>query len=401
MKRRLLPLLILFAACATQPQNGPVKPLSIGDYTGDVGPSPVGVIPSATLHDAQRNEDLNVSIEYPTRGGPFPVIVFSHAYGLTEHDYEPLVSYWVSNGYVVIRPGHADAGVLKEQPRDTLRDIYRQQAPRSRREEGRRRTAPSQQQQQPAPPPAFRPNPMEAIWDKEREPQWRNRVADVKLVLDSLGDLVTRFPELQDKIDRTKIGVAGHSYGAFTAMLIGGVQTFSTPPLQLADPRVKAIIAMSPQGTAENRGLTPQSFATLHIPAMFMTGSEDRGAVQSEDANWRKQAFDDSPAPDKYFVLLLGARGTSFTGSSSAAFTVSPQAGTYPATNPNPMNPTLPQQPAGPGRATPMYITDNNLFQKIKLTSLIFWDAYLKGETPARDLLTQDKMPGGVTLLKK
>src|SRR5437762_777359 len=76
--------------------------MKIGNYSADVGPSPVGVIPSAMLHDAARNKDVEFSIDYPTRGGPFPIIVFSHGYGSSDHAYEPLISYWTGNGYVCI-----------------------------------------------------------------------------------------------------------------------------------------------------------------------------------------------------------------------------------------------------------------------------------------------------------
>ena len=120
---------------------------------------------------------------------------------------------------------------------------------------------------------------MEAIWDQQREPQWRDRVLDVKLVLDSLDEIERQFPELRGKMDHNRIGVGGHSYGAFTAMLISGAQTFSNPPLSLADSRVRAAVVMSPEGTAANRGLTEQSWTDVRIPVMYMTGSLDRGAT--------------------------------------------------------------------------------------------------------------------------
>ncbi|HEY8131904.1 MAG TPA: alpha/beta fold hydrolase, partial [Thermoanaerobaculia bacterium] len=299
MKRLLTPLVIIAAACSSstpnQPATAPVA-LTVGNYSADMGPSPVGVIPAATLHDAQRNKDVEVSIEYPTRGGSFPIIVFSHGYGSSDRGYEPLISYWTSNGYVCIRPSHADAGLLRETPREVR--------PAQPPGQGRRRGAPEQGQII----PMQQNNPMEQIWDREREPQWQNRVADVKLVLDSLDDLERRFPELAGKMDHGKIGVGGHSYGAFTALLIAGMKgTF-------ADPRVRAVLAMSPPGPSADRGITAQSFDTVKVPVMFMTGTNDRGANESEDANWRKQAFDDSPPGDKDFVLIDGARHSSFTG---------------------------------------------------------------------------------------
>src|SRR3989441_1514779 len=119
--KRLVPLLILTAACSSAPTpTAAIAPLKIGNYSADVGPSPVGVIPTTTLHDAQRNKEVEVSIEYPTRGGPFPIIVFSHGYGSSNRAYEPLISYWTSNGYVCIRPAHADAGALRDTTREAM-----------------------------------------------------------------------------------------------------------------------------------------------------------------------------------------------------------------------------------------------------------------------------------------
>src|SRR5438132_1972269 len=270
MKQCLTAVLIL-AACSSS-QNAPTAtapaPTTIGSYNSDAGPSPVGVIPVATLHDGQRNKDLELSIEYPTRGGPFPVIVFSHGYGSSDRGYEPLISYWTSNGYVCIRPSHADAGTA----RDTLREALERRP--SQQPQRQRRMQPSSVQELPR-----ERNTMEAIWDQQREPQWRDRVLDVKLVLDSLDEIERQFPELRGKMDHNRIGVGGHSYGAFTAMLISGARTFSNPPLSLADPRVRAAVVMSPEGTAADRGLTEQSWSDVRIPSMYMNVSLDRGAI--------------------------------------------------------------------------------------------------------------------------
>src|SRR2546430_3244726 len=55
---------------------------------------PICVIPTTLLHDAQRNKDVDISVEYPTRGGPFPVIIVSHTYGMSNRMYETLVANW-------------------------------------------------------------------------------------------------------------------------------------------------------------------------------------------------------------------------------------------------------------------------------------------------------------------
>src|SRR5438046_8489661 len=58
----------------------------------------VGTIPNATLHDKERNKDLAVAMEYPSRGGPYRVIVFSHGYGSAQEGYVALTEYWVGRG---------------------------------------------------------------------------------------------------------------------------------------------------------------------------------------------------------------------------------------------------------------------------------------------------------------
>src|SRR5581483_534723 len=151
--------------------------------------------------------------------------------------YEPLISYWTSNGYVCIRPKHADAGQIPERSRELLATPPPQQRQRRRTPEqhGTATVTPIRQN-----------NPAEQIWDKEREPQWQNRAADVELVINSLDKLERDFPELTGKMDHAKIGVSGHGYGAFTALLVAGMKTFGNPPLSAGDPRVKAIVAFSP-----------------------------------------------------------------------------------------------------------------------------------------------------------
>ncbi|HKO02392.1 MAG TPA: alpha/beta fold hydrolase, partial [Thermoanaerobaculia bacterium] len=311
MKRSasFLAAVVFATACASsapkQPEapSVPTQPIR---YSSESGPSPVGVIPVATLHDAQRNRDLSLDVEYPTRGaGPFPLIIFSHGFGGSSSGYEGLAAYWASYGYIVARPAHADAG--------TLRDVMRDRVEQSRGEsQGRGANRQAQRDERERMQNAMQT--AEAVWQNQREPQWRDRVRDITFIIDSLNDIERRYPELQGKIDHNKIGVGGHSYGAFTAMLVGGAKTFSNPPVTGGDPRVKAIVAMSPQGVATNRGLTAESWRDLRVPAMFMTGTRDYGANESESPDWRRTAYENSPAGDKYFVLIRNAGHMTFTG---------------------------------------------------------------------------------------
>jgi predicted dienelactone hydrolase len=402
-----LAAVLLAFACASNDahqQNAPATFEKSTGYSVQPGKEAVGVVPAATIHDAQRNRDVELSIQYPIKGGPFPVIIFSHAYGASEQSYEQLVSYWTTNGYAVIRPRHADAG----KGPDAMRAIFGEQTnqERERRQQNRRPSKEEIDKATAARDDAER-RMIAHTWETQREPQWRDRVRDVTLILDNLDDLETRFFELKGKFDHSRIGVAGHDLGALTAMLAGGAKTFGNPPLSAGDPRVKAIIAMSPVGVTAALGLNPQSFSDIRVPAMFMTGSEDRGAAQNEDWQWRKTAYANAAAGDKYFVLLQGARHSVFAGTFMPADI--PQTSSIPVRNPE--NPYPPGDPRNPYPDYQMMRTPGGpvnpqigrgSFNDIRLISLAFWDAYLKGEAKGREFL--DKTAGalgGVTIEKR
>jgi predicted dienelactone hydrolase len=404
MRRFSVLVALLFAVgCASGPSTAAPPPAekSTG-YSAQAGSEAVGVIPAAALHDPQRNKDVDLSIEYPIKGGPFPLIIFSHGYGSSEQGYEQLASYWSSHGYVVVRPKHADA----RQPGDAMRAIYgeRTNEDRSRHQRGNARAEAGQVA---AARDESERREMARIWETQREPQWRDRVRDVTLIIDRLDELEQRFPELKGKIDHAKIGVGGHSLGAMTAMLVGGAKTFGNPPLSLADPRVKAIVVMSPQGVTASLGLNPQSFADIHVPAVFMTGTEDRGAAPNEDWQWRKTAFTNAPAGDKYFVLLQGARHSTFAG--TYAPVEIPQTTSIPRqTAPQPYPPGDPRNPnpiydtPQPSRSPTNPQVGRGLFNEIRVIALRFWDAYLKGDAKGREFLDKTAPTlGGVTIEKK
>ncbi|HLJ75714.1 MAG TPA: hypothetical protein VKU62_14065, partial [Thermoanaerobaculia bacterium] len=264
------------------------------------------------------------------------------------------------------------AGQIKETPQDVV-------PPSMPQNRGRNQRRPTQQQGTII--PLQQNNPAEQIWDREREPQWQARAADIELIINSLDTLERQFPELAGKMDHSKIGVAGHGYGAFIALLLGGVHAGN---LALADSRVKAIVAFSPPGVAENRELTAQSFGDLHVPTLFMTGSNDRGANESENAAWRQQSFTNSPNGDKYFVLIDGARYSSFSGQVGVFAmdtSTAPMMGTDSYGRPIPVQ--QPQQPRG----GVVFANSRSISGTIRITSLAFLDAYLKNDTSARDLL--------------
>lgn len=391
---------LTLATCSSSPDRAgqtTSTPAPAGNpYSLEAKTIPVGVIPAAVLHDPQRNKDIEMSIEYPTHDGPYPVIIFSPGYGSSRAGYVALSSYWASRGYVVIKPSHADS--------QALREVMRQRE-EERRAAGERRSQRGQGgRQQPAPQQAgpFRADPAE-VWQSQTAAEWRNRVADIVFIIDSLPRLIEQYPEIKERADTSRIGAGGHSYGAFTAMLAGGVRTFSgTNAAAYSDARVKAVVAMSPPGPGAERGLTRESWADLRIPTLFLTGTRDIGANESEDAAWRRQAFELSPAGDKWFVSIQGAGHSAFTGQMADFGGYGPERPAempYPTNRP-PVGGSYPQQQPTPRSAMPI-LPGAGLSATVRTISLAFWDAYLKNDAPGRDYLGKLRGRGDVEVASK
>jgi predicted dienelactone hydrolase len=345
------------ASCATAPNTLDEDQAPRSRYSGQAGESPVGVIPEGTIRDEERGRDVVFTVEYPTRPGPYPLILFSHGFGATRQAYVGLSSHWASQGYVVIKPAHADSGRLQL-------------------------------------------GKLAEDWRNQTQTDWRNRVRDMTVIIDALDRIEESYPELKGKIDRSKITAGGHSYGAFTAMLLGGARARGT---SYADPRVKAIVAMSPQGPSETFGLTNESFVDVRVPALFLTGTNDAGLVESETPAWRRQAFELSPAGDKWLVVIEGATHGSFSGRMDAMAPTTPRVyDPMIGDDPNrrdPINP--PQQSRQPGRETNVGLRMRNIFNNVKAISLAFFDTYLKGDTEGRTTLENASQRGGIELVKK
>ena len=294
------------------------------------GPLAVETVENLTLVDARRHKELPVVVCFPKEAGRYPVIVFSHGAGGSGSRVLALPKFWASHGYVCLVPTHADSVALQ------------------RRQAGGDK----------AKPPA---NPKElaqgivrrAVTDSAN---WLERAGDVSFLLDSFADLETKVPGLKGKLDPSHIGVGGHSLGAFTAQIVGGA-TFDVggeKGKSLADPRVKAVVQLSGQGTGQ-MGLTETSWEKLTLPMLTVTGSKDRGAGGQGPA-WKKEPFEKSPAGDKYHLFIEGANHLSFTGSLSVGA----------------------EQKA--------------IFGAVQQATLHFWDAYLKGDVHAKEWLRSAKL---------
>jgi len=143
-----------------------------------------------------------------------------------------------------------------------------------------------------------------------------HRVLDVRFVLDQAQRLdagLLGWSPLEGKLDMSRVGVAGHSFGAATALAAAGALIPRTADeASYANPRVLATIAMSPQAPSDARPYFPDgAFDSITGPVMNITGTHDEvGAV---GLALRIAAFEQMPNGDKYLAVIHEANHGSFS----------------------------------------------------------------------------------------
>lgn len=371
------------------PLTPPTSPAPLAVGIARAGAYSVTAPRRVWLHDAKRGKDLLLSVTAPVLTTPtatgrnpvavasFPVIVFSHGAGASGRDGFAITSYWASHGYIVLCPTHADSVALAGDARDA-------------RERGRRDGRDSGGGGDGSDGSDGRGGGglRQLIAGSMRDPtSGAERARDVSFVLDSLDEIARRVPDLSGRMDKKRIGVGGHSLGAYTAQLLGGA-TVSLPsvsapaapaaPASFRDERVRAVLQLSGQGAGQ-QGLTRESWKDLTLPMMTVTGTGDRGA-RGQGPAWKKEPFDNSPATgNKYHLVLTGAHHGSFTGRFAGVEPTISDATTAGRTRqagrPARLGGGFGFGPGGDQRA---------IFGRVEAATLAFWDAHLKGDARAR-----------------
>ncbi len=223
-----------------------------------------------TVPTVGRGADLQVRVSAPVEGDALPVLIFSHGNGQSLYGYGPLVNHWAAHGFVVIQPTHLDSrmiGLAKDDPR--------------------------------------------------RPQLWRHREDDLLNILNSLDHIEGVVPVIKGRLDRSRIAVAGHSWGAQTASLLLGA-THPDPDdglvVQIKDDRIKAGVLLTVPGTggdnlspfaAQNFPFMHPDFSAMTTPALVVAGDNDHGAMTVRGPEWWREAYDLAPG-DKALLTLFG-----------------------------------------------------------------------------------------------
>jgi predicted dienelactone hydrolase len=279
-----------------------------------------------TVHDQARKRDIPIRVYLPPEKSAAPVVLFSHGLGGSREGNAFMGNHWAARGYAVVFVQHpgSDTSVWQDKP------VLQRMA---------------------------------AMQKAASVDNFMLRVKDIPAVLDQL----ERWNKadghvLAGRMDLSRIGMSGHSFGAVTTQAVSG-QTALGGLLSFTDARIKAAIAFSPSSP---RAADPKrAFGKVKIPWMLMTGTRDESIIGDATVASRLAVFPALPPGDKYELVLYDAEHSAFTDRALPGDKV--------ARNPN-------------------------HHRAILAISTAFWDAYLKGDQAAREWLDGD---GPYTIIEK
>ena len=232
-------------------------------------------------YDPVRHRGVPVKIYFPRSAEPAPVILFSHGIGSSIENCAYLANMWTAHGFVCVMVQHpgSDETVWKGKLRilNEFRGAY------------------------------------------ERNWSSRTRAEDIRFALNGLERLVQSYPQFAARIDMDKIGVGGIDLGALAALLLAG----QVPPdngTSLYDPRIKAVLALSPPVYPAQISYRDM-YQPIMAPSLFVTGTNDDSVVGSTKAIHRRIPFDAMDQNQRYLITLdggdhrmYGGRVASFLG---------------------------------------------------------------------------------------
>jgi predicted dienelactone hydrolase len=293
-----------------------IAPRAHADSGYDPDANPSKTTSYETLwHDGARDRDVPVKIYYPTdaKDGS-PVIIFSHGLGGSREGYSYLGQYWASHGYVSVHITHH--GSDTEAAMANGLDQFKQTAE------------------------AIATDPMNAL----------DRVKDVSFIIDQLtGANADEKSPLFHRMDLSRIGMAGHSYGASTTMLVCGELSHSGHTF--TEDRIKCAIAMSPPVSVP-KAMYDRTYAGVKIPLFVMTGTRDDSPIGESKAVDRRVPFDHVKDIPAYLIIFQDADHLLFSGKHRVK-----------------------------------QATDDRDQQLVLQGSVAFWDAYLRGNEEAKKWL--------------
>ncbi|WMS45263.1 dienelactone hydrolase (plasmid) [Acuticoccus sp. MNP-M23] len=212
-------------------------------------------------------QPLELRLTAPAAKRDLPIVILSHGFGPSKYipskdGYAPLAQFWAERGVAVIQPTHASSRVGGLDP-----DL-----PNG---------------------PFF----------------WRERVAEVRIVLDQLAEVERQAPAVAGRLDHERIAVAGHSFGGFTCSLLLGARLQDE---DFSDPRVRAGILLASPGRG-GEDLTPENaarfpffdvdFRSISTPTLVVCRADDDPHFTPRGPGWHADPFHDAPGAEALLTI--------------------------------------------------------------------------------------------------
>ncbi len=270
-----------------------------------------------TDEDRQRKLPVRVYLPANSTGQaptPQPVVLFSHGLGGSRQGSTFLGQHWAKRGYIAVFLQHPGSD----------EEVWRNTRLNQRRS---------------------------ALVQAANSQQLNARKSDVVSVLDQL-EKWNQQPAhpLVGRMDLTRVGMSGHSFGARTTQQVSGENPWGRA--QTTDKRLRAAIVMSPSVPAT--GNPDRAFRNVTLPWLLMTGTNDDSPLGDQTPESRRRVYPALPPGDKYELVLNDAEHSVFTDRRL------------------------------PGEAKPRRPEHH---RSILALSTAFWDAYLRDDPAAKTWL--------------
>jgi dienelactone hydrolase len=226
--------------------------------------------------DAARGRPVPMRLYLPriaSAARPVPLVAFSHGIGGSRAGYGWLGTHWADEGIASLHVQHVGSD----------RSLWGAGSPFAL---------------------------VERLQTAARADEAVARVHDLRFALDTvLGDA------LGERLDADRIVAAGHSYGANTVLLAAGARVERDGrPVELAEPRIRAAIAISAPPFYGESSPGP-ILASVRLPSLHVTSTEDVIRIPGywSGAEDRVAVFDAIGGERKVLAVFAGGSHSMFT----------------------------------------------------------------------------------------
>ncbi|KRB52621.1 MAG: dienelactone hydrolase [Pseudomonadota bacterium] len=283
---------------------------------GGAPPVPVAAVDSVVYGDwidpAREGRKVPYKLYLPQGAGPFPVIVHSHGLGGSREGSSYILDAVAKAGFVVVAVQHggSDTSILSGPERGREGLLLGKMGPDA------------------------------AV----------KRFGDVPFTLDQLAVMNAPGASLAGKLDLSRVGMSGHSFGALTTLAAVGQVLPGAPAEAFREPRIKAAVVYSPNKARQ--GGSETAFSAIRTPMLHFTGTEDSTPLDLEETPWERTIpFQRIDGADQFLIVLHGGDHSIFAGRRQTAGMPRPN----------------------DAKLTPLIVDE----------TVIFWRAYLGGDAQA------------------